>query len=290
MPHSNKLSSISLPTRLANTVRRSVIGKNQFITRIYREIVIRWHGKNEVQVGEFMICFDPRDRFIASKLIVDGSYEKAEIETLCSYIVPGDLVLDIGANIGLYTLPMSRAVGETGAVIAFEPDPDNVRFLRQNVQANGCNNVHIVNCALGNLDEERDLFQNEDNRGYLSFADLSGTDASVKVPVRRGDQILEELGVETPAVAKIDVEGAEPLVLEGLGSRPRCLQLEFVTSQLRALDLDPLEFLQRLVAEGYSIATIDRDTGDLDSTSAEDLVEIADRTGDDYNLMLLRSS
>ncbi len=288
MSPSTTSSRDSLPRRVFAALRRSRLGRNKVISGLYREMVIRLHGSNEVRIGEFTVTFDPRDRYIPGKLIVDGGYEKKEIALLCSLIKPGDLVLDIGANIGLYTLPMSRAVGDTGTVIAFEPDPDNARILKHNVRANQCTNVRVVTCALGNQDGEVDLFQRNENRGNLSFADLARTGRSVKVPVRRGAAVLHELAVGTPAVAKIDVEGAEPLVLEGLGCHPRCVQLEFVPALLRALGFDPLEFLQHLDSDGYTIASIDRDTAELRATSNESLIEMADTTGLVYNLMLIR--
>jgi FkbM family methyltransferase len=215
---------------------------------------------------------------------VDGGYEEKEIASLCALIRPGDVVLDIGANIGLYTLPMSRAVGATGTVVAFEPDPDNLRILEHNVKTNKCDNVRIVPCALGSHEGEVGLYQVDDNRGLLSFADLGRTGKSVKVPVRRGDAVLRELAVPTPAALKIDVEGSEPLALAGLGCQPRYMQLEFVPAHLRALGLHPMAFLTSLVSDGYELAVIDRDTGELHATSPELLLRMADSTKLDYNL------
>lgn len=228
---------------------------------------------------------DPRDRFIASRLIVDGGYERAEIAALCSRIRPGDTVLDIGANIGLYTLAMSRAAGPEGRVVAFEPDPSNVELLERNVAENACENVVVMACALGDEDTETDLYQVDEGRGNLSFADLGCTGVSVKVPVRRGEQVLEELEIEAVQVAKIDVEGAEPLVLEGLGRRPAYIQFEWVPYQIRALGLNPLAMLQRLHAAGYALALIERDTGERTPMSPEALLELADATGLDHNVM-----
>jgi FkbM family methyltransferase len=248
-------------------------------------MIVRWHGSNKVRIGEFIVTFDRRDRLIGPKLIVDGGYEEAEVALLCSSIRPGDVAFDIGANIGIYTLPMSRAVGPTGTVVAFEPDPDNLRLLEHNVKTNECDNVRIVPCALGSHDGEAALYQSEDNRGNLSLADLSQTGKSVRVAVRRGDTVLRELGIPAPRVIKMDVEGAEPLVYAGLGCRPRHIQLEFVPGYLRVLELDPMTFLTRLVSDGYEIAVIDADTGHLSDTSAETLLEMAESANLGYNLM-----
>ncbi|MFZ1744757.1 MAG: FkbM family methyltransferase [Nitrospirales bacterium] len=277
----------SVLERIFTALRRSPLNRLRVITRFYRELIIRFHGTNQIQVGEFAMTVDPRDRFIAPKLIMDGGFEQREIEVLCSFINPGDVVFDVGANIGLYTLPMSRAVGANGTVVSFEPDPDNLRILKHNIAANNCNNVLVMPFALGTEDGEMDLYQVDSNRGYLSFADLSGTGRSVKVRVRRGDNVLREQGIDKPSIVKIDVEGAEPLVISGLGCHPKYIQFEFVPVQLRALKLDPIKFLQQIVSEGYKLFIIDRDTGELHPTLPADLLNIAEASGQDYNAMAI---
>lgn len=287
MQDNNKRPARSIPKRLFDKVRRSKLGQIRLVSDLFGNIVIGLHGSNDVRVGEFHVRFDPRDRFISRKLIVDGSYEATEIALLCSFIRPGDVVLDIGANIGLYTLAMSRAVGDTGIVIAVEPDPDNLRFLEHNVQANHCSNVVVVPCGLDDHDGVRQLFQVEDNRGYLSFVDLCDTKKAVEVRVRTADSVLRELGVTAPTVAKLDVEGAEPLVLAGLSCSPTYMQLEFVPDQLRAMGVEPLDFLHSLLVRGYSLNLIDRDTAHLSCMEPEALVAMADETGNVYNLMAI---
>jgi len=277
----------SILQRIFRAVRRSPLSRITAVTRLYRELVVLLHGSDQVQVGEFSVAFDPRDRCIAPKLIVDGGFEQKEIELLCSLIKPGNVVLDVGANIGLYTLPMSRAVGSTGTVVAFEPDPDNLRILKQNVEHNNCTNVLVMPFALGAVEGEMDLFQVDGNRGNLGFADLAGTGRAVKVFVRRGVDVLRELGINMPSIIKIDVEGAEPLVISGLECHPKYIQFEYVPSQLRALQQDPIGFLDQLVSDGYQLAVIDRDTGELHPTVPQCLLEVADRSGLDYNVMAI---
>jgi FkbM family methyltransferase len=220
------------------------------------------YGSNEADVGPFRIRFDPRDRLIAKRLALYGEFEKHEIALLCSLVQPGDSALDVGANIGLYSLYLSRAVGPKGRVVAVEPDPDNIALLRSNLENNGCDNVIVLPCALGAESGPVKLFQVEENRGNLSLADVVGTGRFVQVPMRRGDEALAELGLQ-PTVVKIDVEGAEPLVLCGLGYEPPVLLFEFDPSLLYALGHDPVEFLKSLVARGYRLDLIDPDNGNF---------------------------
>jgi FkbM family methyltransferase len=225
---------------------------------------------------------------IAKKLSMYGEYQRHEIELLCSLTRPGDQVLDIGANIGLFALYLSRAVGPGGRVIAFEPDPDNLALLRANLEINVCQNVSVVACALGTESGTAELFQSNENRGNLSFSDLGETGKSITVPVRRGDEVLEELRVH-PSLAKIDVEGAEPVVLVGLGQRkPDLILFEFEPGHLRSQGHDPEALLVSLVNEGYALSLIDPDTGERTPAAPARISVLAGERNATFNVLAAR--
>ena len=98
--------------------------------------------------------------------------------------------------------------------------------------------------------------------GRCSLADLEGTGRSVRVPMRRGQDALAELRLR-PTKVKMDVEGAEPLVLSGLGYHPSILLFEFSPSQLSAMGYSGNEFLESLVTYGYDLKRIDPNNGTL---------------------------
>ena len=173
---------------LGEKLRRTRLAKLKLATKIHAKVGL-WlygslHGANEAKAGPFQVHFDSRDQFIAKKLALYGNFEEQEIKVLCSFCKPGDCVVDIGANIGIFSLNLSRAVGSDGRVIAVEPDPDNLRFLKKNLEVNGCHNVIVVPCALGKDSGSGELYQHEENRGALSFVDIAGTGKSVTVPIR----------------------------------------------------------------------------------------------------------
>lgn len=112
--------SLSLVGRV---LRHTPLARSKFLNDLQAEVALRFHNSNTATMGPFRIQFSPSDRVIAKKLVLYGEYDKAQIELLCSYIKPGDDVLDIGANIGLYSVYLSRAVGPEGRVLAVEPDP-----------------------------------------------------------------------------------------------------------------------------------------------------------------------
>lgn len=124
---------LSLGGRL---LRRTPLARSDMLNRLHGGLSVWLHGSDTVNVGPFIVQFDKRDRFIAKNLVLYKKFEHKEIELLCSLVEPGDHVLDIGANIGLHTLYLSQAVGPDGRVIAVEPDPDNLRILRNNIETN----------------------------------------------------------------------------------------------------------------------------------------------------------
>jgi len=219
-----------------------------------------------------------------------GGYETREIELLCSFVRPGDCALDVGANIGLYSLALSRAVGPSGRVIACEPDPDNAALLRKNLRVNGCANVTVIETALGDESGVVRLYQSEDNRGALSTTDVLGVgeERAIRVRMRRGDAIMAELGVAA-RIAKIDVEGAEPLVIAGLGVHlPQVLMFEFVPQLLRAAGRDPVEFLHGLTAMGYTLRAVEPETGHARPMTGQELQEGTVAAETNRNILALR--
>jgi FkbM family methyltransferase len=279
------LSGIS---EVSRRLKDTPLGKSKALGNIHANVSLWLHRKNEAQVGEFTVAFDPRDRYIAKKLVLYGAYEKHEISLLTSLVNLGDYVLDVGANIGLYTLHLSRAVGPHGQVIAVEPDPDNLTILRKNLESNDCSNVVVIPHAFGNKHETRKLYQVDKNRGNLSFADLGKTDQSIDVEVRPGKTVLETLAKQ-PRVVKIDVEGAEPMVLEGLSYDPEVILFEFVPEQLEALEQNAKALLRRLEEKGYVLYLIEGDgKRNDDARSAESIYQYALKSGQDQNVLAIK--
>jgi FkbM family methyltransferase len=252
-----KAGLLKLLSFMGRTLRPTILGRSKWLTKAHTAAGLWIHGSNQADVGPFHVRFDPRDRVIGKKLAVYGSYEKDEIHLLCSLVKPGDVAMDIGANFGLHSLYLSRAVGPNGKVLAFEPDPDNFALLCANLEANCCANVLPFKYALGEKSGDVELFQTEDNRGNLSLADLGRTGRSVTVPMRRADDVLRSLSL-VPDVVKIDVEGAEPLVMSGFGEyKPDRILFEFVPEFIRSFNNDGENFLNSFIAAGYTLEVVD---------------------------------
>jgi FkbM family methyltransferase len=135
------------------------------------------------------------------------------------FVQPGFTVIDVGANIGYNAIYAARRAGASGRVVAVEPTPDNLAVLRRNVEAAGLSNIVIEPVAAGSAPGPRDLFVRGATSAVNSFFQESCyarvTDV-LRVPVAR----LDDLVGGAAHVVKIDVEGAELDVLEGM---PRLL-------------------------------------------------------------------
>jgi FkbM family methyltransferase len=138
-----------------------------------------------------------------------GTYELEQSGLFGQHIRPGDVVLDIGAAVGYYTLLSAKLVGSSGRVVSFEPDSTNLQFLRSHVEQNRLEQVTILPIAVA------------DETGTARFGGGTGTgtgrlcDNGVdQVAVRRLDDVAAEMDLR-PQHLKIDVEGAELAVLRG---------------------------------------------------------------------------
>jgi FkbM family methyltransferase len=147
-----------------------------------------------------------------------GANELPVQVALARYLRAGDVFYDIGANVGFFTVIGARLVGPTGAVYAFEPVKQNARFVRRNAQRNGFGNVTVIPKAVSDRTGRASLYLAEYAGGaVLSVAapppDLKGTVCVDAVSI---DDSCATGKLPAPSVVKIDVEGAELHVLNGM--------------------------------------------------------------------------
>jgi FkbM family methyltransferase len=151
------------------------------------------------------------------ELMYEG-FEEAEMRFVKRLVRPGMTVLDIGAHHGLYTLLAAKLVGSRGKVIAFEPSPREYLRLAKHVRVNRCKNVEMESCAVGNETGEADLYLVEGFRDWgnsLRPPVVPESTRTVRVPVRKVDDVLAARGIEHVDFIKVDAEGAELGILQG---------------------------------------------------------------------------
>jgi FkbM family methyltransferase len=154
------------------------------------------------------------DQYITRSLLLYGEYSPREAAVLTSFLRPGDTALDVGANLGTLTLPMARAVGPLGRVIAFEPQDAIHRCLAETLASNQLQQVDLRQLAAGGKAGEA-FVTRIDPAEPANFGGVSLNEQG------QGDQVqviaLDALRLTSCRLIKIDVEGREKDVLEGAG-------------------------------------------------------------------------
>lgn len=149
-----------------------------------------------------------RNNLMEYGLLLHPGYNREEIDFLCEDCPDGGVAVDIGANIGLYTLSLARAAG-SGRAIAIDANPGVLERLAVNAASSGITNITSVNCAVGDHVGQVDLAIRRDDLSIVSVEESAGG----VVPMRPLLDILAGEGVKRVDVLKIDIEGYEDAAL-----------------------------------------------------------------------------
>ncbi len=218
-----KLSYNAGVRRIVNAIGLSEVARKVywFLAKPYRNI---FSVKESGATGQFFIHTPGELRLLEQAILG----EKYSLGRLLSIINPGDVIWDVGASIGLYTVLIARKVGERGQVIAFEPECQSFKRLLENLKLNNLTNVWVFQKALGEYEEKKIMYTGEN--GYYCSLTLP-TERKRKdigrqtVEVVSGDEFCKKKGLPFPRIVNIDVEGYEYSVLQGLRwtiSHPNC--------------------------------------------------------------------
>lgn len=171
-------------------------------------------------------------------------YEKEE-KILAEHLRPGDVFVDVGANIGTLTLPASLIVGDKGHVFSFEAHPKTAEYLRGNVALNRRANITVIHAAVG------------DHKGSVCFSSSRSDDQNrvvetgVSVPLETLDSVLPDVDVR---LLKIDTEGFELFVLRGAErvlQRTDAIYIESCESHFAKYGYSTRDLLAFMAAHGF---------------------------------------
>jgi FkbM family methyltransferase len=153
---------------------------------------------------------------VAFHLLIDGTYEPETLRLVLNRLGPGSTFVDVGANIGAFTIPAARKVGAAGRVVAIEASPLVFSYLAQNVAVNRISNVHLRFCAATDSESLALAFYEAppDHFGMGSLAAQFQAKPTA-VPGESLDGILAQENIAEVTVLKVDVEGFESAVLRG---------------------------------------------------------------------------
>lgn len=204
----------------------------------------------------------------ASARYADGGNELPVQQAVTSLLAPGDVFYDVGANVGFFSMLAGRLVGRTGSVVAFEAVPAVARALRANARRNGLRNVDVRAVAVGAVDGVARL-RLTSHPGGASLADdddVRDVTGAVDVPVIRLDSLVAAGDAAPPDVVKIDVEGHEAAVLDGMRDVLRtaspALVIELDSATASGLDVRQRAVDERLGAAGYGAEVLPRSYAD----------------------------
>ncbi len=203
------------------------------------------------------------DQFVSKTIQEKGVWEPYETELIYRALKSDSCFVDVGANIGYYTVVASSCIGPQGKIIAFEPEPKNFELLSQNTQLNNIDNVLCVNAGLSDQNGSAKIFLSENNWGDHQIYDAGLERQSTIIQLYNGDQFLSDK-LEKIDVLKVDTQGAEYQVLSGLQqtiqqSLPDIkMVIEFWPFGLRKSGSHAHKLLDLLLSFELSMAIIDQ--------------------------------
>ena len=213
-----------------------------------------------------------------------GTYEELESKIMEEKIEMGNIVVDVGANIGLHTLNMARIVGNTGQVFAFEPDPSNFEILKKNVKINNYKNIILEQKAVGDKHGRTTLYQSDHPGKHRIFPQTEQAKSQVQVELTNLDNYFDSDMTDKINFIKIDVEGLEFSVLKGMknilkNSKKIKILFEFMPENTMEVGFTPIELLNYLTSNDFKLYCMDNKTKKLLHVSNnEEIVKLCSTT------------
>jgi len=233
-------------------------------------------------------------------------HERATTKLFKQVVKEGNMVVDLGANIGYFTLLAAKLVGENGKVFAFEPEPQNYSYLKKNIKLNNYNNVETLQKAVSDRNGKTELYVCSYDTGHHSINQYNGIEAysrgrhtekhSIEIETVALDSFLEGK-TDHVDVIKMDVEGAEALALTGMDGLLRRNEktkmfIEFFPLLIEKMGNSPREFISKLLNDYHFSIYIIPDDYDAQKSEmikindVEDVMNLCKKEESHINLFL----
>lgn len=223
-----------------------------------------------------------QDQHISRRIREQGIWEPYETSLLLKLLGPGGVMVDVGANIGYFTVLAASVVGAEGAVFAFEPDADNFRLLQENLRLNNClHNVTAVEAGLAACSGAGQLFLSEDNAGDHQVFATAAQRRCLPISLLNGSNWFAGK-IARIDMLKVDVQGAEYDVMTGLmpllRSLPRVprILLELTPLSLRQAGSSGRQLVELLAELGQPLWIVDHVEHRLEACPAPELAQWCD--------------
>jgi FkbM family methyltransferase len=272
----------------------------------YKDTIEVQGSKMYVNINDVSPAMRTTLQTYASNLI----HEKTTTDLFKKVVKPGNVVVDLGANIGYFTLLASKLVGSNGKVFAFEPEPKNYSYLSKNIEINNYNQTNAFQKAVSDKNGKTQLYVCLYDTGHHTINEYSGIEAysrgrhtekqAVDIETVSLDSFLNGK-TDHVDVMKVDVEGAEALAFFGMenilkANRDIKIFLEFFPLLIKNMGSSPEEFIRKILGDyNFSIYIIPDDynaqAGEMKKiTSIEELMKFCPEKEDHLNLFLTRDN
>ena len=259
------------------------VGKIPGVKRAYgllNELIWLWPSKSIIEIQGSKMYVNVHDKNLSMRrtfraYALARVHEESTTELFKKVVKEGDVVVDLGANLGYFTLLAAKLVGRRGKVYAFEPEPTNYNYLLKNIELNGYDNVLAIPKAASDKSGKVKLYICPYDSGHHTINQYGGIKAYK--PDFAGDRkdfveietvTLDEFfkGTKQPiSVIKMDVEGAEMLALSGMDrvvkeSENLKMFVEFFPLLIKEMGGSPEEFIRKLLEDyHFSVFVIEHD-------------------------------
>jgi FkbM family methyltransferase len=201
-----------------------------------------------------------------ARFLREGWFEYDLQAFLFLYLRAGNTFIDCGAHVGLYSIMAGKLVGDQGRVISLEPEASNFTLLKQNLNNNGVACATPIHAAVFSRSGSMRLYVGPAGRSaYCRLVAPESPENTVGIEALTIDEIFERCGVDRPAVVKVDVEGSEIQLLDGIRqSNLPVLVVEFTEINLNRAGSTTKELYRKLELRGYQICRFDLDRQQLE--------------------------
>ncbi|MEW6418725.1 MAG: FkbM family methyltransferase [Nitrospirota bacterium] len=232
------------------------------------------------KVEGFIMGFPCEEWRLVAYQVFKGNLEPGLVKLFKSYVKDGMVVIDVGANVGLYTLIAASLIGNEGKVYSFEPTPRTFDLLKNNMQVNGfLESDRIILRQMAVMDRSNKkiklyIYKNNLTHNTL-FPNPEDTDFIESETTSLDDALSNESRVD---IVKIDAEGSEPFILRGMKKmiekNPQItVFMEFAPVHLRRAGINEKGFIDEIHDYGFSIKRVDDLTGEILPISQQELLD-----------------
>ncbi|MFM7795907.1 MAG: FkbM family methyltransferase [Candidatus Nitrosotenuis sp.] len=246
------------------------LGKNQMVRNVKLRFIDHFK-ENYAEIQGHKMYLDS----LFAPISVTGIWEPVQTEYIKNNVKKGDIVIDLGAHIGYFTLIFAELVGVQGRVFAFEPNPQNYSLLMKNVSVNNFTNVTTVQKAVSDETKTIQLFLSENNTGDNRIFNLNDNMKSIEIESIRLDDFFKNYDYNVGFI-KMDIQGSEANALVGMKTvleKNRHLKIisEFWPYGINGSGNSPEEFLNMLTDLGFKMNRINHIDKKIEPIEISDL-------------------